>query len=60
MKVAKEPKPERWQTHVYLTADDFANLKKIADKESRSTTGQIEFFLRKSIASYLDEKVTPS
>ena len=51
-KVNKEPKPERWQTHVYLSADDFVELKKIADRESRSTTMQIEYFLRQAIANY--------
>lgn len=51
-KAKKAPKPERWQTHVYLSADDFADLKKIADAESRSTTGQIEYFLRRAIADY--------
>lgn len=52
-KVKKEPKPERWQTHVYLSADDFVRLKQIADQESRSTTMQIEYFLRQAIANYL-------
>ena len=45
-------KKERWQTHVYLSEDDFVRLKSIAEKESRSTTMQIEFFLRKAIANY--------
>jgi hypothetical protein len=43
---------ERWQTHVYLTEEDFIALKEIADKESRSTTMQIEYFLRKAIAEH--------
>jgi len=50
--VNKTPKPVRWQTHVYLSEGDFMRLKEIADKESRSTTMQIEYFLRKAIASY--------
>lgn len=50
--VKKAPKSTRWQTHVYLSEDDFMKLKEIADKESRSTTMQIEYFLRKAIASY--------
>lgn len=48
----KEPKQQRWQTHVYLTVDDFMRLKEIADKESRSCTMQIEYFLRKALANY--------
>lgn len=45
-------KKDRWQTHVYLTEDDFLRLKQIAEKESRSTTMQIEYFLRQAIADY--------
>jgi hypothetical protein len=45
-------KKYRWQTHVYLCEDDFVRLREIAEKESRSTTMQIEFFLRKAIAEY--------
>lgn len=52
-------KKERWQTHVYLTEDDFASLKMIADKESRSTTMQIEYFLRQAISAYLAQTRTP-
>lgn len=43
---------ERWQTHVYLSEEDFVALKEIADKESRSTTMQIEFFLRQALYEY--------
>ena len=56
-KTKKEPKETRWQTHVYLTPDDFMRLKHIADTESRSMTGQIEYFLRRGIADY--ELVNP-
>ena len=45
-------KSDRWQTHVYLSEDDFLRLREIAEKESRSTTMQIEYFLRQAIASY--------
>lgn len=51
-KVKKQPKPERWQTHVYLTLDDALKLKQIADAESRSVTMQIEYFLRQAIANH--------
>lgn len=51
-KVKKEPKATRWQTHVYLSEDDFMKLKKIAEAESRSTTMQIEYFLRQALAKY--------
>ena len=53
----KEPKEARWQTHVYLNEGDFLRLKAIADKESRSTTMQIEYFLRKAIANYRDKEI---
>lgn len=39
----------RWQTHVYLDEADYQALKTIADRESRSVTGQIEHFIRKGI-----------
>lgn len=51
-KAKKEPKATRWQTHVYLSEDDFVKLKKIAEAESRSTTMQIEYFLRQALAKY--------
>jgi hypothetical protein len=40
------------ETHVYLSSDDFVKLKQIADAESRSTTMQIEYFLRQAIGKY--------
>ena len=51
-RVKKEPKPERWQTHVYLSAEDLVRLKQVADQESRSVTSQIEYFLRQALAAY--------
>lgn len=55
-KVKKEPKPVRWQTHVYLSESDFMKLKRIADAESRSTTMQIEYFLRQALSKYVETK----
>jgi hypothetical protein len=53
---AEMKRKERWQTHVYLTEDKFLELKRIAEQESRSTTGQIEYFLNRSIEAYANEK----
>lgn len=39
----------RWQTHVYLSEADYLELKTIAERESRSVTGQIEHFIRNGI-----------
>ena len=53
---AKKPpreKPEpKWQTHVYLSEADFLLLKEVADKESRSTTMQIQHFIREGLAKH--------
>lgn len=51
-KVAKPPKEAaepRWQTHVYLSEADYAALKAVADRESRSMTMQIQHFIRLGI-----------
>lgn len=52
-KVAKEP---RWQTHVYLNEVDFKLLAEVSEKESRSTTMQIQHFIREGLAKYRDKK----
>jgi hypothetical protein len=54
------PRKERWQTHVYLTEEKFVALKQIAEAESRSTTGQIEYFLNRAIEAYLNGKSSPA
>jgi len=51
VKPPKEPKEERWQTHVYLTPADFKKLAEIAERESRSVTGQIQHYIRMGLAT---------
>jgi hypothetical protein len=46
----KEASEPRWQTHVYLSEADYAQLKQLADSESRSVTMQIQHFIRQGIA----------
>ncbi len=48
-KKAKEP---RWETHVYLTEQDYNLVKQIADEESRSVTMQIQHFIRTGLRVY--------
>ena len=49
VKPRKEAQEPRWQTHVYLSEDDYAALKAVADRESRSMTMQIQHFIRMGI-----------
>jgi hypothetical protein len=48
-KPPKPPKEERWQTHVYLSPADFKRLAEIAERESRSVTGQIQYYIRQGL-----------
>ncbi len=50
-KERKQPQP-KWQTHVYLDEIDFALLKEVAERESRSTTMQIQHFIREGLAKH--------
>lgn len=49
-KTAKKPE-KRWDTHVYLGADDRAALEVMAKREDRSITKLITLILRKHLAS---------
>jgi hypothetical protein len=50
-KSVKKPAKTRWQTHVYLDADDRAALEALAKRESRSVTAQITVFVRLGLAA---------
>lgn len=50
-KPRKEASEPRWQTHVYLTETDYAALKVVADRDSRSLTMQIQHYIRQGIAA---------
>ncbi len=51
-KKEKKPVKPKWQTHVYLDEIDFTLLKEIAERESRSTTMQIQHFIREGLAKH--------
>lgn len=48
-KKAKEPK---WQTHVYLTDSQYKHLLQVSEEQCRSTTSQIEYFIRRGLDAY--------
>jgi hypothetical protein len=45
-RTAKKSRDRRWQTHVYLDEDDYKQLREVADRESRSVTMQIQYYVR--------------
>lgn len=45
----KEPK---WQTHVYLSAEQHKRLLQVAAEQCRSVTSQVEHFIRRGLDAY--------
>lgn len=45
----KEPK---WQTHVYLSELDYKRLVIVSGDQCRSTTSQVEYFIRRGLDAY--------
>lgn len=52
VKKARKKAEPKWQTHVYLNEVEFKRLVEVADEQCRSTTSQIEYFIRRGLAAY--------